>query len=79
MEVTKRVGIEKRQGWEGITIESFPFPLLDTHHGILKSGEVHCLASYSIGVGIADSTGPVAEVVFVSTHNFCDKYLLHVY
>lgn len=29
-----------------------------------------CNADYKIGVGIADCTGPIAEVVFVSTINF---------
>jgi hypothetical protein len=34
------------------------------------------LASYSIGVGRADSTGPVAEIVFVSINRLFEVYVL---
>lgn len=30
-------------------------------------------AEYKIGVGIADVTGPVAEIVFVSIHNLITR------
>jgi len=34
------------------------------------------LASYSIGVGRADSTGPVAEIVFVSIDHLFEVYII---
>lgn len=59
----------RRGGCRGLVALSAVFILIGT---VLPTA----MAMYSVGVGIADATGPVAEIVFVRESQI---YCIHIY